>query len=143
MAKEDPFKQFSDFQKNLAQMKIPGIDPDQWIKVYEQNVAAVTQANRTFLTGMQAFAEKQAAMLQESLENSETAIKEAAEAGEPTAKAAHQVERARAAYEKALADMNEISEIMTKTNTEAIEVINKRINESFAEVQAILSEKKS
>lgn len=35
MAKEDPFKQFSDFQKNLAQMKIPGIDPDQWIKVYE------------------------------------------------------------------------------------------------------------
>lgn len=103
----------------------------------------MTQANRTFLTGMQAFAEKQAAMLQESLKNSETAIKEAAEAGEPTAKAAHQVERARAAYEKALADMNEISEIMTKTNTEAIEVINKRINESFAEVQAILSEKKS
>ena len=143
MAKEDPFKQFSDFQKSLAQFKIPGIDPDQWVKVYEQNVAAVTQANQTFLTGMQAFVEKQAAMLQESMKNSEAAIKEASEAGEPTDKAAHQVERAKAAYEKALADMNEISEIMTKTNAEAIDVINKRINDSFAEVQTILSEKKS
>lgn len=85
-AKEDPFKQFSDFEKNLAQMKIPGIDPDELVTVYEQNVAAVTQANRTFLTGMQAFAEKQAAMLQESLKNSETAIKEAAEAGDPLGK---------------------------------------------------------
>ena len=32
---------------------------------------------------------------------------------------------------------------MTKTNAEAIDVINKRINDSFAEVQTILSEKKS
>ena len=58
MANEDPFKQFSEFQKNLSQLKIPGGDPDQWVKVYEQNIAAVTQANQTFMTGMQAFAEK-------------------------------------------------------------------------------------
>jgi len=142
MAKDDPFKQFSDFQKNMAELKIPGIDPEQWMKVYEQNVAAVTHANQTFLTGMQAFTEKQAAMLQESLKSSEAAIQEAAEAGEPNAKVASQVERARAAYEKALADMNEISEIVTKTNAEAVEIINQRINDSFAEVQAILSENK-
>lgn len=142
MAKEDPFKQFSEFQKNLAQFNIPGIDPDQWVKVYEQNIAAVTQANQTFMTGMQAFAEKQAAMLQESFKSSEAAMKEAAEAGEPTDKVASQVERAKAAYEKALSDMNEISEIVTKTNSEAIDVINQRVNDSFSEVQKILSEKK-
>lgn len=143
MANEDPFKQFSEFQKNLAQLKIPGVDPDQWVKVYEQNIEAVTQANQTFMSGMQAFAEKQAAMLQESFKTSEAAIKEAAEAGEPTDKVASQVERAKAAYEKALADMNEISEIVTKTNAEAIEVINQRVNDSFAEVQKILGETKS
>lgn len=142
MAKDDPFKQFSDFQKNMAQLKIPGIDPERWMKVYEQNVAAVTYANHTFLVGMQAFAEKQVAMLQESLRNSEAAIQEAAQAGEPNAKVVSQVERARAAYERALDDMNEISEIVTKTNAEAVEVINHRINDSFAEVQAILSENK-
>ena len=42
MANEDPFKQFSELQKNLSQLKIPGVDPDQWVKVYEQNIAAVT-----------------------------------------------------------------------------------------------------
>ena len=51
--------------------------------------------------------------------------------------------RAKAAYEKALADMNEISEIVTKTNSEALEVINQRVNASFSEVQKILSENKS
>jgi len=143
MANEDPFKQFSEFQKNLSQLKIPGVDPDQWVKVYEQNIAAVTQANQTFMTGMQAFAEKQAAILQEGFKTSEAAIKEAAEAGEPTDKVTSQVERAKAAYEKALADMNEISEIVTKTNSEALEVINQRVNASFSEVQKILSENKS
>lgn len=143
MANEDPFKQFSEFQKNLSQLKIPGVDPDQWVKVYEQNIAAVTQANQTFMTGMQAFAEKQAAMLQEGFKTSEAAIKEAAEAGESTDKVTSQVERAKAAYEKALADMNEISEIVTKTNSEALEVINQRVNASFSEVQKILSENKS
>jgi hypothetical protein len=39
--------------------------------------------------------------------------------------------------------MNEISEIVTKTNSEALEVINQRVNASFSEVQKILSENKS
>lgn len=142
MTSEDPFKQFSEFQKNLSQMKIPGIDPDQWMKVYEQNIAAVTQANQMFMSGMQAFAEKQAAMLQDGLQASEKAMKQATDAGESTDKVTGQVERAKAAYDKALADMNEISGIVTKTNAEAIEFMNQRINASFAEVQNIFSENK-
>jgi phasin family protein len=139
MATGDPFKYFSEFQKNLAQFQVPGIDPKQWVETYERNLEAINQASQAIATGMQAYAEKQAAMLQASMEQAQAAQKEATEAGEPADKAAEQLERAKAAYEQAIKDMTEISQIMAKTNAEATEAINRRIRDSFDEMQKLLS----
>lgn len=139
MAKEDPFKVFKDFQKNLAQFQLPGIDPNQWAETYQRNLDAMNQASQAIATGVQAYAEKQAAMLQASMERAQESIKQASETGEPSAKATQQLDRAKAAYEKAVEDMNEISQIMAKTNADAAEAIEKRVRESFDEIQKLLS----
>lgn len=142
MAKDDPFKVFSEFQKNLAQFQLPGIDPSQWAETYQRNLEAMTQANQAIATGVQAYAEKQAAILQASMESAQEAIKQASETGDPSAKAAQQLDRAKAAYEKTVEDMTELSQIMAKTNAEAAEAIEKRIGESFEEIHQLLSTQK-
>ncbi len=139
MPKDDPVKLFSEFQKNLAQLQLPGVDPKQWAETYERNLEAVNQAREAITMGMQAYAEKQTAMLQASMEQAQAVQKEATEAGEPADKAAVQLERAKAAYEKAVQDMAEISQIVVKTNAEAMEAINQRIRDSFDEIQKILA----
>ena len=142
MAKEDPFKFFSDIQKNFSQFQLPGIDPNQWAETYQRNLEAMNQASQAIATGVQAYAEKQAAMLQASMERAQESIKQASETGDPSAKATQQLDRAKAAYEQAVEDMNEISQIMAKTNAEATEAIENRISESFEEIQKLLSTQK-
>ena len=143
MTNEYPFKYFEDFQKNFSQFQLPGIDPNQWAETYQRNLEAMNQASQAIATGVQAYAEKQAAMLQASMERAQESIKQASEAGDPSAKATQQLDRAKAAYEKAVEDMNEISQIMAKTNAEATEAIEKRISESFEEIQKLLSTQKN
>ena len=142
MAQEDPFKYFSEFQKNLAQFQLPGIDVNQWSETYQRNLNAMNKANQAIATGMQAYAEKQAAMLQASMERAQEALKEASESGDTSTQASQQIARAKAAYERAVQDINEISEILAKANTEAAEEIEKRISESFDEIQKLLSSQK-
>ncbi len=142
MAKEEPFKYLSDLQKNFAQFQLPGIDPNQWAESFQRNLDAMNQASQAIATGMQAYAEKQAAMLQASMERAQEAIKDASESGDPSTNATQQLERAKAAYDKAVQDMNEISQIMAKTNAEASDAIEQRISESFDEIQKLLSSQK-
>ena len=142
MTKEDPFKIFSEFQKNLSQFQLPGIDPNQWAETYQRNLEAMNQASQAIATGVQAYAEKQAAMLQASMERAQESIKQASETGDASELATQQLDRAKAAYEKAVEDMNEISQIMAKTNAEATEAIEKRISGSFEEIQKLLSTQK-
>ena len=142
MAKEDPFKYLSDLQKNFSQFQLPGIDLNQWAETYQRNLDAMNQTSQAIATGIQAYAEKQAAMLQASMERAQEAFAEASETGDPSAKATRQLERAKAAYDRAVQDMNEISQIMTKTNAEAMEAIEQRISDSFEEIQKLLSSQK-
>jgi phasin family protein len=142
MTNENPFKYLEDFQKNFSQFKLPGIDPNQWAETYQRNLEAMNRASQAIATGVQAYAEKQAAMLQASMDRAQEAIKEASETEDPSAKATRQLERAKAAYNKAVEDMNEISQIVAKTNAEATEAIEKRISESFEEIQNLLSSQK-
>ncbi len=142
MAKEEPFKYLSDLQKSFAQFQLPGIDPNQWAESFQRNLDAMNQASQAIATGMQAYAEKQAAMLQASMERAQEAFKEASDSGDPSTQATQQLERAKAAYEKAVQDMNEISQIMAKTNAEALDAIEQRISDSFDEIQKLLSSQK-
>lgn len=142
MAKDDPYKYFSDLQKNFAQFQLPGIDPNQWAETYQRNLEAMSQASQAIASGMQAYAEKQAAMLQASMERAQQAFQEAADSGDPSTQATQQLERAKAAYERAIQDMNEISQIMAKTNAEALDAIEQRISDSFDEIQKLLSPQK-
>ncbi len=52
-----------------------------------------------------------------------------------------QAELVRKAFEQALANMRELAEMVSKSNTDAFAIINKRVTESLQELKGLVAPK--
>ncbi|MEO5336372.1 MAG: phasin family protein [Magnetospirillum sp. WYHS-4] len=134
-AEFDPAKMTEEFTKMAGQYQVPGVDMNAVIDSQRKNLEAVTQANRVALEGMQAFAKRQAEILQQTLGETVAAVESLTGSGTPQEATAKQADLVKTAYEKALANMKELAELVAKSNAEAGETINKRIAESLDEIK--------
>ncbi len=131
-----------DFSKLMAQLKMPSVDAGQVAASYRKNVEAITSASQVAIAGMQAVSQRQAEILRESMEEYMRLLRELSSPASAQEAASKQAERARHAFETMLDHMREISEMITKTNNESLEVINKRVSEMLAEFKALAGKKK-
>jgi phasin family protein len=60
--------------------------------------------------------------------------------GNPAQKAQQQAEAMKAAYERAVANMKELSDLIQKSNGEAMEVLNRRFAEAMEEVRGLIGQ---
>lgn len=132
----DPTKFADEFSKMLKAYKLPGIDVDALIASQKKNLEAVTNANRVAFEGLQTVAKRQADILQETMSEAQKSLDAISKAGSPTEAAAKQAELAKDAFEKALANMRELAEMVSKASEEATNAINTRIAESLEELKA-------
>ena len=130
-----------DFSKVLGEFKLPGVDVDAVLQAQRKNIEALTAANRTAAEGVQAFARRQGEILRQNLAELQAQFSSVAAPGAPEEKLAKQTELAKTAFEKAITDMKELAELLAKSNTEAAEIVSKRISASFDEVRAGLKVK--
>ncbi|MFD2264810.1 phasin family protein [Lacibacterium aquatile] len=143
----NPFKDFDfskmDFGKVLSDMKVqvPGIDVDALVQAQRRNIEAVTQANQLAVEGMQAVLRRQTEIMRQTVEETQTALRDAMTQGAPDAKIVKQADLAKVTFEKALANLRELAEIVTKSNQEAADVINKRFSASIDELKALIKTK--
>lgn len=114
-----------DMTKMFGNFSAPGVDMQSLMSSQRKNMEALTQANKLALEGMQAVFKRQAEILKQSIEESTAAGRDMA-AGSAQDKMAKQTEIAKAAFEKALSNARELSEIVAKANGEAVELLNKR-----------------
>ena len=105
--------------KMLEQFKLPGIDTKEFMDARRKDIDALAQANRAIYDGMQALAAKQGELLKAAMEDIQSAVKGAA-SGVGVGDPGKQVELARKAYEKVLADMKDLAEIARKSQAEAM-----------------------
>lgn len=131
----DPTKMVDEFSKMLKQYKLPGVDLDSLIASQKKNVEALTSANKVAFEGLQAVAKRQTEILQETMNEASKAIDVLAKAGSPQEVAAKQAELAKDAFERALANMRELAEMVTKANQEATNTINTRISATLDEIK--------
>lgn len=131
----EPGKFAEEFSKLLKGYKLPGVDVDSIIANQRKNVEALTAANRVAYEGVQAIARRQAEILQETMNEATKNIDAIAKAGSPADAAAKQAEIVKSAFEKALGNMRELAEMVTKANHEASSAINKRISESLDDLR--------
>ena len=128
------FKQ-NDFTKHLAGMKMPGMDPDALVKAQRKNMDALVEANKAAAAGYQDLFKKQVAIFEETMAEAQKQMKsfDVNKIDADTAKA--QGELAKAAFEKALANMQALAESAQKANADAYEIVAARIKDSLSELK--------
>ena len=126
----------TDITKMLADFKVPGVDVEAMVAAQKRNIEALTEANQVVIAGAQAVMKRQAEILQASMEQARAIASEIMVPGSPEAKVAKQAEVVQTAFQAALANMKELAEMATKSNTEAANVIGKRVSESLEEIKA-------
>lgn len=140
--KQNPFADM-DFQKMMADFKVPGVDMQEVLESQRRNLEALTSANQLAAEGVQAVARRQAEIMRETMAEVQKATREImSTGGTPEQAVAKQTELARSAFEHAISNMREVAEMMTKSQNEAADVINRRISESLDEIKRMVHARK-
>lgn len=131
-----------DVQKVMGEFKVPNVDVDAVVAAQKKNIEALTSANQLAVEGMQAVAKRQTEILRQTVEELQKNVQALMENGAPEAKVAKGTELTKLAFEKAISNMKELSEMVVKSNGEAFDVINKRVAESLDEIRDIAKKTK-
>ncbi|WP_421707415.1 phasin family protein [Algihabitans sp.] len=136
---EYDFSSMTDITKMFEQYKMPGIEVEKLVDAQRKNIEAITSANRVAFEGMQAIMQRQGEILRQSMSEASAVMQDMAAAGTPEDRMAKQAEVLKKAFETALSNVKELAEMGAKSNTEAMETINKRVAESLDEVRDAVS----
>jgi phasin family protein len=110
---------------------------DAFVAASRKNMETLSAANRIALEGAQAVARRHMEIMQQSMTEMTEAMKAMASLEAPQAKAAKQAELLKTAYEHAVANMKELSDLIQHSNGEALALINQRFVEAMDEVKAL------
>jgi phasin family protein len=129
----DPSKIMSDF-------KMPGFNLAPLFTVQRKNVEAMTALNQAAFDNFQAMMTRQAEMVRQSFDDASRIASSMMAAQNPQDKVMMQAEASKAAMEKCMANAREVTEAMSRYNTQAIETVSSRMRESLEELRGVVGE---
>lgn len=137
MGEFDPNTLVGQFQAMLSQYKLPGVDIDGLIAAQKKNLEAVAEANRVVVEGLQALAKRQTEAVEETMKEASEAVRSLSAAGSAAELAAKEAELGRSAFEKSVATMQEMAEILARSSREASDKINDRVVATLEEIRGL------
>lgn len=137
----NPNMPFMDVNELLAQFKVPGVDINALMEARRKDIEALVTANRQAYEGMQLLAHRQAEMLKEAMTEWQAATEDMMSGKSPEAGAATHAELGKQTFEKALANMRELAEMATKSQSEAWEVVTRRFHENLEQLKQLMQPK--
>ncbi|WP_027283513.1 phasin family protein [Rubritepida flocculans] len=131
-----------EMMKLFGSMKLPSAEQLQALAdAQKRNLEAMVAANRLAMEGAQALARRNLDILQQAMaELAQTMQNLASLEGNPAQKAQQQAEAMKAAYERAVANMKELADLIQKSNGEAMEVLNRRFSEAMEELRGLMGQ---
>lgn len=134
---------FGEFGKLFADMKLPAVpDMDAFVAASRRNMETLTAANRVALEGAQAVGRRHMEIVQQNMAELSEAVRSMSSLEAPQAKAAKQAELLKMAYERAVANLKEIGDLIQQSNAEAVKLLNSRFLEAMDEVKALADKSK-
>ncbi|WP_338110420.1 phasin family protein [Rhodovastum atsumiense] len=129
-----------DFTRIFSELKFPAVpDLELLLNAHKRNLETLSAANRVALEGAQAVAKRHMEILQQTVSELSETVRSFTNAGEPPqAKAAKQTELLKRSYERAVANTRELSDLISRSNTEALELLNRRVSEALDEVKTLV-----
>jgi phasin family protein len=143
---ENPFAQAmiqaksatEDFAKLFTDLKLPALpDSEALLGAHRRNMEALSNANRIALEGAQAVAKRHMEIMQQTMAEVSEQIRALSSTETPTAKAARQADLLKQAYERAVANAKELTDLIQHANAEAIGALNHRFMEAMDEVKQL------
>ncbi len=140
MAQQDNmFPGMPDFSTMLSRMQFPAVpDMDAVLAAHRKNLETLTAANRVALEGAQAVARRNLEIVQQTMSELSETVRAMASAEGPQAKAAKQAEMLKIAYQRAVSNLKEVSDLIQKSNSEALGLLNSRFAEALDEVKLLV-----
>lgn len=134
------FDPFAEMTRMFDQFKVPSFDMSAVVEGWRKNMETLVTANRTLYDSMQSLAQRQTETLTQTIANLQDAAKGAASGagiGDPV----KQAEVARKALQQAIADMQQLSEAVRKSQADAMALISQRASAHMQEVRQMLQPK--
>jgi len=125
---------FGDLGKLVEQFKLPGVDMNAIVESRRKDVQALMATNKAMLDSLQELAKKQADVFAQAMHSAQEHVQSLAKGGK-LPDLSTQSEFARKAYEKAVADMNELAAMARKAQSEAMAAITQRAQQSVEEMK--------
>ena len=131
---------FGDITRMFADMRFPTMLPDAGVLMaaHRRNMDVLSQANRLALEGAQAVARRHMEIMQQTMHELTEHVRELASSDTPQHKAARQAELVKQSYERAVTNIRELSDLIQRSNGEAVELLNARFKEAMDEIKGLL-----
>jgi phasin family protein len=146
MTQKNPFADFfaqSDFSKLFENYQGAPFDMKSFLETQRKNIQALTEAQQLTMEGFQAIAQRQSEILSQLVEDNSSMAKQFISEGTPEEKIAKNAKLFKSVYERTVSNLKDLSEIVSKSNEEASNVINKRIAATMTEIQSSLEKEKT
>lgn len=128
----------AEFTRMFSEMKMPAVpDMEQFLSAYRRNMEVLSQANRVALEGAQSVARRHMEMMQQAMAEMTESMRQLSSPDSPQARTAKQAEMMKAAYERAVAHMREMADLIQRSNGEALGLLNQRFTEAMDEVKSM------
>lgn len=141
MASQKPPYDLGDLSRLMSELKIPEIDWQGLIATQQRNLAALGQANQRWLEGAQSVVRREVEIMEKAMAEAAEASRQLMQEGSAGAGAEKRLELAKRSVETAIGNMRELSELATKANQDALDVIHQRAMAGFEEIQALIKAK--
>jgi phasin family protein len=132
---------FGDVTKMMEQFKLPGIDMTAIVEARRKDIEALVEANKAAFESMQALARKQTEMLTEAMQGMQEAAKGFTGGSAVAADPAKQAEGARKGFEKTLAGMKELAEMVRAAQSDAMAHITQRATQQMQDIKVLTQPK--
>ncbi len=114
--------------------QIPSLDMEAFVALQRKNIEALTSINQATWDTMQALVRRQADSLRQMVEDSAQMSQALMSCSTPESKVIKQAEASKAALDKYLSNLRDASETVAKCNSQAMETVGARLNESLSEI---------
>jgi phasin family protein len=129
------------FQKLGEQLKVPSFDMSKIMEHHQKNLDAMGRSWQAMASGATAVANKQREIFEGAMKQMADLAKDYKPGGSPQEIFAKQAEFGRKAMEAAITNTRDIAELVQKSGTDALKIIQQRMHESYEEIRSSMDRK--
>ncbi len=129
-----------EFARMFSELKLPAMpDTEALLTAHKRNMDTITAANRVAMEGAQAVARRHVEIMQQTMAEISETMRSMSGTESPQARAARQADLLKQAYERAVANTKELSDLIQHSNGEALALLNGRFVEAMSEVKGLMA----